>query len=180
MRNASKQAQGIIKALATGNFYAECPCCNTEISLRNAGLFYLDDFTPQAKELYAQKELKMKTNWKSLKEARKFISKRSEVGASSINIGKIVERFAPSMPNFPFDANDCRSLFEPIDYVIFSGLDKKKYVDKIIFADIKTGNASLNSHQREIRALVEKGEVGWSTYKTKDKVGKGISWNNYF
>jgi len=172
MKNSNKKAQDIIKALVAGNFYAECPCCSAEVPLKDAGLFYLDDFTPRAKDLYKERQAEARASWKELKTARKFISKRSEIGASAINIGKIVERFAPSMPNFPFDTNDCRSLFEPIDYVIFSGLDKKKYVDKIIFADIKTGNAALNSHQKEIRALVEKGEVGWSIYKTKPKASK--------
>jgi len=69
------------------------------------------------------------------------------------------------MKDFCFDRNDCRSLFDPIDYIIFEGLSKKNSVSKILFAEIKTGKARLNNHQKEIRSLVERKRVEWDTYQ---------------
>ena len=48
----ANEVQGIIRSLEENNFYAECPCCGEPILLRDAGLFYLDDFSPEAEELY--------------------------------------------------------------------------------------------------------------------------------
>ena len=39
--------------------------------------------------------------------------------------------------NARFDKNDCRCLFDQIDYVIFEGVIKTGSVHRIIFTDIK-------------------------------------------
>jgi predicted Holliday junction resolvase-like endonuclease len=91
------------------------------------------------------------------------------VGAKSINIGFILERLAPAMKSFRFNTNDCRSLFDPIDYVIFEGLSSKGKVERILFADIKTGNARLNDHQKRIRSVIEKKRLLWDVYKQEVK-----------
>lgn len=160
-----KEAREIIRTLEQNRFYAECPCCGEPILLRDAGLFYLDDFTPDAQELYQQWLGDLKERKKALRERRKAISRTSEVGAKAVNIGFILERLAPSMKEFCFDRNDCRSLFDPIDYVVFEGLSKKGSVTKILFVDIKTGASRLVRKQREIRTLVERKRVVFDTYE---------------
>ena len=162
----TNEAAAMINTLETGNFYAVCPCCEEPLRLKEAGLFYLDDFTPEGRERYDQMWTDLKLRAKDLKARRVSITKKSEVGAQAVNIGFILERLAPSMRAFPFERNDCRSLFDPIDYVIFEGLSRKRSISKILFADIKTGNARLNKTQKEIKGIVEKKRVDWDTYKS--------------
>lgn len=161
-----KEAREIIHSLETGNFYVECPCCGEPIQLKNAGLFYLDDFTPEAEELYQQRKAELKERERELKMKRKAIPERSKVTAKAVNIGFILERLAPSMRQFRFERNDCRSLFDPIDYLIFEGLTRKGSVSKIFFADIKTGSARLKNTQKEIKSIVERKQITWDTYKS--------------
>ena len=163
--NLTKEAKEIIRTLEENNFYVECPCCGEPILLKDAGLFYLDDFSPEAEKLFQQKLKECKVREKEIREERKAISRRSETATTTINIGFILERIAPIMRDFRFDRNDCRSLFDPIDYIIFEGLSKKNSVSKILFTEIKTGKARLNPHQKEIRKLVERKQVTWDTYK---------------
>jgi predicted Holliday junction resolvase-like endonuclease len=163
--NLTKEAKEIIRTLEENNFYSMCPCCGETILLKDAGLFYLDDFSPDAEKLYRQKVAECKLREKQLREKRKKISEKSEISTTAINIGFISERIAPLMRDFYFDRNDCRSLFDPIDYIIFEGLSKKNFVSKILFTEIKTGRARLNDHQKEIRSLVERKQVTWDTYK---------------
>jgi predicted Holliday junction resolvase-like endonuclease len=163
--NLSKEAKGIIHTVEENRFYAECPCCGEPILLKDAGLFYLDDFSPDAEKLYQQKLAECKIREKEIREKRKKISLKSEIATETINIGFILERIAPSMKDFCFHRNDCRSLFDPIDYIIFEGLSQKNSVSKILFVEIKTGKARLNNHQKEIRSLVERKRVEWDTYQ---------------
>lgn len=165
--NLAKDAKEIIRTLEENRFYAECPCCGEAILLKDAGLFYLDDFSPQAEKLYKQRMAEIKEGEKELRERRKSIPRISEAKTTAVNIGFILERIAPSMKGFRFDRNDCRSLFDPIDYVIFEGLSKGGSVSKILFADIKTGKARLTGKQKEIRDLVEAKKVIWDTYPTE-------------
>lgn len=161
----NKEAREVVRTLEAGDIYIQCPCCDLPIKAKDAGLFYLDDLTPDAQELYERQRQELKEREKTLKEHRKGISRKSEVGAKAVNIGFILERLAPAMQAFRFDRNDCRSLFDPIDYVIFEGLSKKGVVSKILFSDIKTGAAKLSNKQKEIKSLIEKKKMGWDTYR---------------
>jgi predicted Holliday junction resolvase-like endonuclease len=156
-----------IRALETKGFYAECPCCGEPILLKEAGLFYLGEFTQEAEELYKRRLAQIKEHEDELQKKRKRIDQTSQVGAKAVNIGFVLERIAPALKDFRFERNDCRSLFDPIDYVIFEGLSKKFAVDRIVFVDIKTGGARLKPTQREIRSLVERKRVVWDVYATE-------------
>lgn len=163
--NSYKEAKEIIDVLNNGNFYCECPCgCGEEIRLKDTDLFYLDYFSKRGKD--AQRALldNLKQQRVDLKERELNMTKRPQLTAKAVNIGFILERIAPTFDSFPFEHNDCRSLFDPIDYIIFEGLSKKGVVDKIIFTDIKTGGARLKSNQREIKSLIQEKKVDFKTY----------------
>ncbi len=165
--NLTKEAREIIRTLEENRFYVECPCCGEPILLKDAGLFYLDDFSPEAQELYKQRLDELREQEKEIRERRKEISRGSKVKTTAVNIGFILERIAPCMKDFCFEKNDCRSLFDPIDYVIFEGLTNRASVSKILFVDIKTGKANLTGKQKEIRRLVQDKKVTWDTYPTE-------------
>lgn len=167
--NNLNEANRIISLLESKNYFAICPCCNETIPLKKSGLFFLEDFTDRGQELYNDYMTQLKEREKELKERKKSISIKSEKGAKAVNIGFILERIAPSMKDFKFEHNDCRSIFDPIDYIIFEGLNKYGIVNKIIFSDIKTGKASLTKKQKEIRDLVLRKKVAWDTYDMEEK-----------
>ena len=101
-----------------------------------------------------------------LKQHKLNIPLRSERTTKAVGIGFIYERLAPTLEGFTFNKNDCRSMFDPIDYVIFEGLSEKKKVDKIIFMDVKSGKARLSAKQRTIKRVVEDKKVQFRTYKS--------------
>lgn len=160
-RNRPKE---IIDTLQNGNFYADCPCCGSEISLKRTGLFDSDNFSEKALEIYQGQLELIRERKNELKELRDKGATKSGVGARSINIGFIMERIAPTMKTFRFNHNDCRSLFDPIDYIIFEGLTSKGKIDKIFFVDIKTGAARLNKRQREIKGLIDNKKIEFYKY----------------
>lgn len=163
--NLLKQAKEIIKTLISKRFYAECPCCQEPVLLKNAGLFYLDDFSQKGKSLYQEHLEEIEERKRQLKERPKKIAVKSETGARAVNIGYILERIAPSLKAFQFNRNDCRSIFDPIDYIIFENLSNKGRVSRIIFTEIKTGQARLTYRQNEIKQLVEKKKISFKTYR---------------
>lgn len=164
--NDARFAKEIIRTLEDGGFYAECTCCEEPVLLRDCDLFYLDDFSERGQEIFESYREEVEERRIELRKRRKHIFDSSEIQACATNIGFILERLAPSMSTFRFECGDCRSLFDPIDYVIFEGLSQKGLVSRIIFADIKTGNAVLSPKQREIRSLVNSKKVEFDTYET--------------
>lgn len=162
--NNYNSAKKIIETLKNGNFYCECPCGCGEIKLTNADLFYLDDFSESGEEAFKQLMDDLKTQRADLKKRMEQMSTRPKVTAKAVNIGFILERIAPAFDHFPFRHNDCRSIFDPIDYVIFEGLSERGLVSKIIFTDIKTGNARLKNNQKEIKNLVNQKKLEFIQY----------------
>jgi predicted Holliday junction resolvase-like endonuclease len=75
-----------------------------------------------------------------------------------VNIGKVVEKIAPSLPGFPALPQECRSLLEPIDYIVFRGLDAGR-IEAIEFVEVKSGKATLNPNQKLVKEAVEDGRV---------------------
>lgn len=135
------------------------------MNLKNTGLFHLDDFTPDALRVYKEMLAYQKQRRAELKQRKIDIPLKSQKGSKAVGIGFIYERLAPTLDGFTFNKNDCRSMFDPIDYVIFEGLSEKKRVEKIIFMDIKSGKARLSQKQKKIKEAIENKKVIFKTYK---------------
>ncbi len=156
--------QNLINFLQQNGFKANCPTCGEGIKLKDASLFSLDNFNAQAKQLLNEKKEELKIQREEISKKKATTQKRVETTTGSVNMGFILERLAPVLEHFPFDKNDCRSLFDPIDYVIFEGLQKTGKVQKIFFVDIKSGKAKLKANQKAIKQMIEQKKVEFKNY----------------
>lgn len=156
--------QDLINFLQQNGFKANCPTCGDGIKLKDASLFSVDNFNAQAKQLLNEKKEELKIQREAISKKKSSTQQRIETTTNSVNMGFILERLAPVLEHFPFDKNDCRSLFDPIDYVIFEGLQKTGKVQKIFFVDIKSGKAKLKSNQKAIKQMIEQKKVEFKNY----------------
>ena len=156
--------QDLINFLQQNGFKANCPTCGEGIKLKDASLFSVDNFNAQAKQLLNEKKEELKIQREAISKKKSSTQQRVETTTNSVNMGFILERLAPVLEHFPFDKNDCRSLFDPIDYVIFEGLQKTGKVQKIFFVDIKSGKAKLKANQKAIKQMIEQKKVEFKKY----------------
>ena len=156
--------QDLINFLQQNGFKANCPTCGEGIKLKDASLFSVDNFNAQAKQLLNEKKEELKIQREAISKKKSSTQQRVETTTNSVNMGFILERLAPVLEHFPFDKNDCRSLFDPIDYVIFEGLQKTGKVQKIFFVDIKSGKAKLKANQKAIKHMIEQKKVEFKNY----------------
>ena len=154
----------MIKTLNRSKLIAVCPHCGDEFSLSQALLFDGRKEFPskaEAKRLELLEELKEKTADLLLRQKR--ATTKSEKTAVAVGIGLIIEKILPAHKNFDLVPADCRFLAEPIDMIVFDGVSENK-VKKITFMDIKTGGATLNTHQKQIRDAIRDHDVSWRSY----------------
>lgn len=156
--------QDLINFLQQNGFKANCPTCGEGIKLKDASLFSVDNFNAQAKRLLNEKKEELKILREAISKKKSSTQQRVETTTNSVNMGFILERLAPVLEHFPFNKNDCRSLFDPIDYVIFEGLQKTGKVQKIFFVDIKSGKAKLKANQKAIKQMIEQKKVEFKNY----------------
>jgi len=154
----------MIKTLSKSKLIAECPFCGDEFNLSQSLLFDGRKEFPskaEAKRLELLEELKERSA--ELLVRQKRATTKSEKTAIAVGIGKIIEKILPVHKNFDLTPADCRFLAEPIDMIVFDGVSENK-IKNITFMDIKTGNASLNTHQKQIRDAILDHDVKWRSY----------------
>jgi predicted Holliday junction resolvase-like endonuclease len=74
--------------------------------------------------------------------------------------GLVHEQLLPILPGFPYNPKDVRFLGSPVDLVIFDGLDAGQ-VQRVVFVEVKTGQASLSRRERQLRDVLRAGNVEW-------------------
>lgn len=149
----------LINSLKSDLLTATCPECYGEFLLLDALLFDgLATFPEEAEQRRKEYEEKLVEKASHLEVRRD----RAEVGAArtakAVGIGKMVEHLVPILEGFPYTPHDCRTLFNPIDMVVFNGLTHNE-VKSLIFMEIKSGKGRLNRPQRLIRDAIENGQV---------------------
>lgn len=145
----------------------ECPHCSEEFPIKRAKLFSMYDTYPPAVQkiirahFESANELKgeLKERKQQLAENKKRKPEKITASAQGSNFGKIAEQIVPAFLTFPYKQNECRPLFEPIDYIIFTSLSEKGRVEAIKFVDVKTGDGRLSKGQRQIRNRVVEGKI---------------------
>lgn len=158
MRKSSKAL--LVELARNKRLMGTCPACFDDFRLADADLFVIGDQPPDA-ALAAVSAMRrnIKERREEVVRRRELMTKRAELTAKAVNLGKMVEKIVPSFPSFTYPSGDCRALFEPIDYVVFSGLTKNAVVDALRFVDVKSGSARLTKTQRVIKYVVESGRV---------------------
>ena len=82
--------------------------------------------------------------------------------SSEVRLGQISESLAPFLTNFKYDPKRAHFLGMPIDYVIFQD-------DKVVFLEVKSGQAQLNPTQKSIKDLIQKKQVEWDEMRIDGK-----------
>jgi predicted Holliday junction resolvase-like endonuclease len=80
--------------------------------------------------------------------------------SQSVISGKVHEQLLPYFPAFPFSPKDVRFLGSPVDLVVFDGLDAGA-LERVLFVEVKTGQAGLTTRERQLRDVVRAGRVEW-------------------
>jgi Endonuclease related to archaeal Holliday junction resolvase len=135
--------------------WAQPAPCGHAYPLAKSWLFYGDEVPPQVQPFINKLTAELGGFRGEVEKIRKRLTSDEFVKKSvSIQLGKMIEKIAPRLPGFPFAPQDCRPMFDPIDYIAFRGMSKGA-VDQVRFLDVKSGDSNLSTIQRKIRDAVE-------------------------
>ena len=106
----------------------------------------------------SEKEIEWQEN---LVKLRGDIANRQRAGIK----GKVTEAFAPFLRGFPFKASECKFIGDPIDYLVFEGLDERD-IKGIHLVEIKQGESKLSKHQKQIKDILDDLENDKVSFRT--------------
>lgn len=111
---------------------------------------------------------------------RRLERKKKDIRADAIarsrvtTLGKTIERIAPMFSGFGHHPADVRPIFDPIDYLSFTGLFMGK-VTELVLIEFKTGDAALTPIQRSVRDAIEGRRVRFEERRISREVLKRLS-----
>jgi predicted Holliday junction resolvase-like endonuclease len=108
----------------------------------------------------SSKELEWQEN---LLRLRGDIANRQRVGIK----GKVTETFAPFLQGFPFNASECKFIGDPIDYIVFEGLDERE-IKGIHLVEVKSDTSKLSKHQKQIKNIIDNFDSDKISFHTFD------------
>lgn len=82
----------------------------------------------------------------------------------AVNNGLVSEQFAPFLRGWPYKVKDCHFSGQPIDYLVFDGLDAGE-LKQIVLVDVKTGQSQLNAREKQVRDAVAFGRVKFEVFR---------------
>ena len=144
-------------------YQTECPKCKQAFPIKDAEVFTDKNFGEKSLQFY-EAELQKLQKYKS--EIDAVIAANYDwltENTRAINAGFILEKLVLTFDSFPFKHEECRPMFDPIDYIVFEGLAQGE-VKGISFIDIKTGNAKLTEGQKQIKQTISDKNVKFRTY----------------
>lgn len=96
--------------------------------------------------------------------SRRLSSEIEDLGfrkaSQSVKYGKLTEQFIPFTEQFPFSRENFRFIGAPIDGVAFED-------NKIYICEFKAAGGALTSKQKNIKRLVEDGNVEWFEFNIR-------------
>jgi len=88
----------------------------------------------------------------------------SQKKSSETRLGQISENIVPFLEEFPYDPKNAHFMGQPIDFLIFDYDD-----GKIVFLEVKTGNAKESYRQKLIKNIIKSGRVFYERIRINEK-----------
>ena len=110
----------------------------------------------------SEKEIEWQSN---LVRLRKDIADKQRVNIK----GRVGEIFAPFLEGFPFKASESKFIGDPIDYLVFEGLDERN-IKRIHLVEVKTDKSQLSKVQKQIKNIINEtnsDKLGFHTFEFK-------------
>jgi predicted Holliday junction resolvase-like endonuclease len=78
---------------------------------------------------------------------------------------RLLKKAEPMFASHGYFAQDAKPLFDPIDYVIFSGLNRSSFTNNIVMFDGPALSPGRRKVQRSIQRAIEVGKCKWRTVR---------------
>jgi predicted Holliday junction resolvase-like endonuclease len=95
---------------------------------------------------------------------KQHLRKTAVQGSKNQILGEVYEKVLPALPNFPYAPKDMVFIGKGCDYIIFDGLTEG-HLREILFLELKSGKAVLNTNERMIRDAVDRKKVRYTEYR---------------
>jgi predicted Holliday junction resolvase-like endonuclease len=163
MSNLFKEFQEFRKILCV------CPCCGelvrlSDLHLRTKGKVaktWLDEYDNKDR-LLSNKEERFEEREQKLRELAVERGRK----AAQLAFSKAI---SPQLKAMKLDPFDVKAILNPIDFVVFNGMNKTDSVNDIIFLSKRIKNQNLNQIRQQVKKSIVQNKYEWLVTRIDDK-----------
>lgn len=146
-----------------------CPCCGDILRVSDLRLF------SRAKPVNTWLDEYEKKDRLIDKQVERFEDMEEELRAAAIERGRkaaskvFKAAISPAFNALKYDPFDILPIFNPVDFVVFKGMNSKDKVSDVVFLSKAVRNPLLNNLRKQVNKAVEKREYEWKVARIDEK-----------
>jgi predicted Holliday junction resolvase-like endonuclease len=148
-----------------------CPCCGDIVRISDLKLRTTGKTSRTWRDKYDRDVQKMDTMEEQFKEMeeglRELARERGRLAAQKVYNNAI----SPALKKMKYNPFDVKPVFNPIDFLVFNGMNDKESIDELILLSRQSKSVTLNSIRDKIDLAVTKENYGWQEARI-DEEGK--------
>lgn len=144
-----------------------CPCCNElvrvsdlKLKTKGAGVTWLDKYDREIQKI-TEKEEKFGEKEGGLREIA--VAKGRKEAEKVFN-----SAISPEFKKLRLDPFDVKPIFNPVDFLVFNGMNKKGTINEIIFLSKTSKYSALNQIRTNIEQLIDKEKYEWQVARIEE------------
>jgi predicted Holliday junction resolvase-like endonuclease len=149
------------------HIFGICPHCKSLFRLVDARVSYKTPYKADwLDEIEGDRE-KWQTKTEDLKGREKELRRLAIERATKRDLPKLLKRVVPTFVNRGLNPQDIKTVFHPIDFVVFDGLNDEG-TERVVLMDHKTSEKARITVQEGISDAIKSGAIEWKTLRVSE------------
>ena len=136
------------------NIFGVCPHCQTLFRLSDIKVSYKRRFSKDWFDKLQDEEDKIEEEQMRLEETLDEIRSRTIERSRRVHLPKMLRQADPVFTPLGYYPQDVKAIFDPLDFVIFDGMNLHQNVKRIVFVDEQTTNREIRRVQSSIERAI--------------------------
>lgn len=139
-----------------------CPHCQSLFRLVDAKVSYNAPYKADWLDQIESDQEKWQTKTEDLKEKEKELRRLAIEKATKRDLPKLLKRVVPTFVNRGLNPQDIKTVFHPVDFVVFDGLNDEG-TERVVLMDHRTSERARVTVQENISDAIKSDAVEWKT-----------------
>ena len=154
---------------AQRKIFGICPCCGEIFRLSDIKISYRKSFAKDWYEKLRKQEEKLGQDQMVIEQTLKEIRKKEIDKVRKQYLPRMLSQVDPLFTPLGYYPQDVKAVFDPLDFVIFDGMNREGDVKRVVFMDENSNDEQIRQVQSSIETAVQKGRYDFQSVRlTKD------------
>jgi len=150
---------------AQRNIFGICPHCQELFRLSDIKISYKAKFGKDWYDKLQEQEEKLQEEQIKIEETLKKIREKTIEKTRRVYLPKMLMQADPVFTPLGYYPQDVKALFDPIDFVIFDGMNRDDKVNRVVFMDEHNTKDEIRRVQHSIEMAIKHGNYSFQSVR---------------